>query len=199
MSDERTARMPSLLGPTALVLGNVTGRGDLEIRGRIQGNVVIDGRVLLARGGVVLGNIEALQITVHGQVRGDLSSSDNITIGAQGEIEGNLQAPRVGIEAGALVLGQLRTVDPHRRSQEIAAPNPALEKSPNGSHSRRKRRRHKPHTEGGVQPGFAEPELEARPAPLEVAPAPKAQHADRPPSIPTFVKGAHGHRRGDAT
>ncbi len=109
MSDERKSHMSSIIGETAVVIGNVSGHGDLEIRGKVQGSIELIGRVLIAEGGIVLGNIEAGTITVSGEVRGDLSASDGIVIQASGEVEGNLLAPRVGVEPGARVRGMLRT------------------------------------------------------------------------------------------
>lgn len=109
MAEERTARMSSVLGETSVVVGNVHGTGDLEIRGRVQGSVALSGRVLIAETGVVLGNVEATHIDVAGEVRGDLSAKDGVEVQTQGRVEGNIEAPRVGIEGGARVRGMLRT------------------------------------------------------------------------------------------
>ncbi len=106
------ARMSSVLGATGLVLGNVRGQGDLEIRGRVQGDVHLEGHCAVAEPGLVLGGIEAFQITVHGAVRGDLIASEAINIGSTGQVEGNVSAPRVEIEAGAQVRGELQTGTP---------------------------------------------------------------------------------------
>jgi cytoskeletal protein CcmA (bactofilin family) len=108
MSDERP-RMSSVLGVTGIVLGNVQGHGDFEVRGRVQGDIVLDGRVLVAAGGLVLGTIEALHIAVSGTVRGDLIAEDGVEISGSGQVEGNVTSPRVAIEAGAKVRGHLRT------------------------------------------------------------------------------------------
>ncbi len=260
MSDERGARMSSVLGSTAIVLGNVSGQGDLEIRGHVQGNVTLDGRVAVATGGIVLGAIEAVHVTVLGTVRGDLIARDGVTIGASGEVEGNIVAPRVAIEAGARVRGNLRTGEtnekprsadkprapsaeppartPEPRAAEPLAPAPAparpvpsdvrtppvvepLRPAPTvvstdpltkdeGEQQRRKRRRRRggggdearsasPRTEtpaGGRPAAVAHtpaPAAAATPAPGRTAPSGPAPQG--PPAIPTFVKGAHGHRR----
>ena len=104
MTDERSPRMSSVLGETGIVIGNVDGNGDLEIRGRVQGSITLSGRVFVAESGVVLGNVEATNITVAGEVRGDLAASDGVEVHALGRVEGSIEAPRVGIEAGARVL-----------------------------------------------------------------------------------------------
>ncbi len=109
MTENHSPRMSSVIGESAVVIGNVTGRGDLEIRGRVQGGVHLDGRLLIAESGVVLGPVEAVEVTVRGEVRGDLTSSEGTFIETPGRVEGNIDSPRVGIEAGARVRGMLRT------------------------------------------------------------------------------------------
>jgi len=101
--------MSSVLGATGLVLGNVQGQGDFEVRGRVQGDIVLAGRVLVSAGGVVLGTIEAVHISISGTVRGDLIAEDGVEIAGSGQVEGNVTSPRVAIEAGAKVRGHLRT------------------------------------------------------------------------------------------
>lgn len=102
-------KMASILGKTGVVIGNVTGSGDVEIRGRVQGSIELNGRVLVSDHGIVQGGIEAMTITVAGEVRGDLIAEDGVFVRASGQVTGNIAAPRVAIEAGARVLGNLRT------------------------------------------------------------------------------------------
>lgn len=256
MSDERSAHMSSVLAADAVVLGNVRGDGDLEVRGKVQGNVILNGRVAVSRGGAVLGKIEALQITVHGEVRGDLLASDGVVIGQSGEVEGSIVAPRVAIEAGARVRGHLRTlglderprvVTPSERGASVADRGPA-DRSPadrgpadrgpstlaassapapderpprEEGDGRGRRRRRKRGSGSGAGPEARPPALaealqaaptrfavapnettpgrreELRPAARpEAAPAgQKGQPQLKPPTIPSFVKGSHGHRR----
>ncbi len=245
MSDERGARMSSVLGSTAIVLGNVSGQGDLEIRGRVQGNVTLDGRVAVATGGLVLGAIEGVHVTVLGTVRGDLIARDGVTIGASGEVEGNIVAPRVAIEAGARVRGNLRTGETNEKPKSADKPRAPLAEPPartleprtaeqvveplrpaptavstdpltkdEGEQQRRKRRRRRgggaggggdearsasPRTEtpaGGRPAAVAQPPAPtAAPHPSTGRAAPTGPAPKGPPPIPTFVKGAHGHRR----
>ena len=44
----------SIIGRTTCVIGNVAGAGDLEILGRVQGNIELDGALHVAEQGTVL-------------------------------------------------------------------------------------------------------------------------------------------------
>lgn len=104
-------RLSSVLGEAAVVIGNVSGHGDLEIRGKVQGDVLLEGRAFVAQGGLVLGRVEAVTVLVAGQVRGDLFASEGVEIEATGDVEGNISAPRVAILGGARVRGALHAGD----------------------------------------------------------------------------------------
>lgn len=208
MAEQHTPKMSSVLGETAVIIGNVTGTGDLEIRGRVQGSVSLAGRVLVAESGTVLGGIEATDIAVAGEVRGDLVANDGVEVHASGRVEGNIEAPRVGIEAGARVRGMLRTGVELKSSE---SDRKSLQKSTKKAPPR-------PHLEEKVRPApqgngplTSAPEKsaqrDARPEPSKPQAEPefaaghkrafKGKHARRkgPPAPPTFVKGAHGRSK----
>ncbi len=166
MSDERNARLSSVLGAAAVVIGNVNGQGDVEVRGRVQGNIVLEGRVLVARGGIVLGSIEALQVTVVGAVRGDLVASDGVTIHASAEVEGNIHAPRVAIEAGAQIRGHLRTEPLAGKKAEASEGTSAEPRAPEPR---------------APEPRASEPRIK-EPRPSLETHAPASSPEDRPPS-----------------
>jgi cytoskeletal protein CcmA (bactofilin family) len=185
MSEER-ARMSSVLGATGLVLGNVQGQGDFEVRGRVQGDIVLNGRVLVSAGGMVLGTIEAVHISISGTVRGDLIAEDGVEIAGSGQVDGNVTSPRVAIEAGAKVRGHLRTGEeppPARRG----TPEPVPQAEPS----------EEPAFEAAVVDAAAAP---SEPPPLVVPPRaalPRegAARAPAPTAEPLDAKGPGAKRR----
>ena len=99
----------SIIGPTSIVIGDVTGRGDLEIIGRVQGDVVLEGTVTVAPDGVVLGSIRAQGVRVAGRVDGSVVAKESLSLQAGANVSGDLVAARLGIEEGARVRGTVRT------------------------------------------------------------------------------------------
>lgn len=94
-----------MLGAGVVIIGNLSGQGALEVQGRVQGNLRLDGPLTIGRGGTVVGNITAHSVSVAGSVHGDIEAKDGIEIQGPGSVEGNLRAPRIGIELGAEVRG----------------------------------------------------------------------------------------------
>jgi cytoskeletal protein CcmA (bactofilin family) len=120
MKEEHSVRVSSVLGETGVIVGNVGGTGDFEVRGRVQGTIRLKGRVLVGETGVVLGSIEATTVTVLGRIQGDIVAEDGLLVGALGRVEGNLSGPRIAIEAGARVRGVLRAGDDGEREPQVS-------------------------------------------------------------------------------
>lgn len=111
----------SIIGKATCVIGDISGAGDLEIDGRVQGDVTLDGVLRVLANGTVLGSIRANEVHVHGQVDGDLSARDALVLHAGAAVQGDLSAPRLGIEEGARVRGAVRTTSDEPSFEESSA------------------------------------------------------------------------------
>ena len=171
----------SIIGQGTTVRGNIRGPGSVEIRGRVEGDVEVDGDVAIGENGGVNGNISGAQILVAGQVAGDLRGTEAVLLERGARVAGDLVAPRIGIAEGALVRGAVKTegdapaprraaVLPTRRGAERpefgARPKPMLASVPKSSPT-------------------------ANAAPLRAAPAPAAQQ-------PQTQVGAAGSNSGSS-
>lgn len=125
--NERKPKMSSVLGASGVVLGDISGEGDLEIRGKVQGKVELAGRVLVTSTGTVLGGIEAIELHIAGRVQGNVVASDQLTVAPSGQIIGDLSAPRVAIEAGARIRGALSSgqslAEVDARAERVVSPS----------------------------------------------------------------------------
>ena len=61
----------SIIGRGTVVRGNVRGDGSLEIQGRVEGDVTVEGDVVLGEEAVVRGNITGTQLSIAGTVQLD--------------------------------------------------------------------------------------------------------------------------------
>jgi cytoskeletal protein CcmA (bactofilin family) len=99
----------TVIGSGSFVRGRVSGTGDLEIAGRIEGDVACSGDVLVDTSGLVAANITARRIVVRGAVKGDLVADDAVILEAGARVVGDLRAPRIAIAQGGLVRGHVQT------------------------------------------------------------------------------------------
>jgi cytoskeletal protein CcmA (bactofilin family) len=100
---------PTVIGRATFVRGRLAGSGDIEIAGRVEGDVACDGEVTVEASGLVAANISARRIVVRGAVKGDLVAEDALVIEAGAKVVGDLRAPRIAIAQGGLVRGHVQT------------------------------------------------------------------------------------------
>jgi cytoskeletal protein CcmA (bactofilin family) len=97
----------SVIAESAQIVGRITGDGDLEIRGRVEGEVALGGDLVLAEGAIIRGNVSGARVTIRGAVLGDISGTDAVVLEASARVLGNLRAPRIAVALGAQIRGEL--------------------------------------------------------------------------------------------
>jgi cytoskeletal protein CcmA (bactofilin family) len=114
----------SIVSKGISIHGQVTGTEDLQINGELHGQVKLaGGRVTIGTDGVVAGDIEAREIIVRGELNGNLRAADRILVGPTGRWHGNSVSPRLAIEEGAVVSGQLEVATPGEKKSGRAGGN----------------------------------------------------------------------------
>lgn len=99
----------TVIGRASFVRGRITGSGDLEIAGRVEGDVAVAGEVVVEASGLVAANVQGRRIVVRGAVKGDLVADELVSLEATARVVGDLRAPRIAIAQGGLVRGQVTT------------------------------------------------------------------------------------------
>lgn len=110
------------------IRGEVTGDEDLQIDGELSGSVKLAGaRVMIGPEGRVAGNIQAREIIVCGALKGNLRATERILMGSTGRWEGDGVSPRLAIEEGATVRGNLEVAE---TAEKKPSPAPAKVEKP---------------------------------------------------------------------
>jgi cytoskeletal protein CcmA (bactofilin family) len=103
-----TARNVSFLGPTMEINGQISGDEDLQIDGRVQGPISLQGKRLIAgRTAQLTSEIIAAEVIVYGKVTGNLLADDRIEIKKDASVIGDITSQRVMIEDGAHFKGSV--------------------------------------------------------------------------------------------
>jgi cytoskeletal protein CcmA (bactofilin family) len=93
------------------IKGDITGTSDLTVEGETQGKIrITNGRVTVGASGRVTADIDAREIVVHGTVQGSLKATESIRLGASSRVEGSILTPRIGIDDGARLRGNVEMV-----------------------------------------------------------------------------------------
>lgn len=96
------------LGPSLHVKGDITGNDDLLVDGSVEGTIRLDGRTITVGTAAKLkADINAHDVVVSGQVKGDVRATRRIDIKKDGSVAGNLTTPEIMIEQGADFKGSI--------------------------------------------------------------------------------------------
>ena len=96
------------IGAAAILRGDITGKADIAIGGRVEGIVDLpDNDANIAETGETRGGILANNVNIRGTVKGDVQARRKVTVFATGYVEGLIAAPRLKIEDGTKLNGRI--------------------------------------------------------------------------------------------
>ena len=120
------AKSPTIISASTAVKGRVQGDEDVELYGRIEGQVTLSGHLFVDEGARLDADIQAHELTVHGIIVGDSVADTLIKLEATARVVGDLRAPRIIIDEGALIRGVVETTSEAtpstRRSPKVERP-----------------------------------------------------------------------------
>jgi len=111
------AAIESVIGPGLQWKGNLTGSGGLRIEGSFEGNIKINGPLVVAEGAKVTADeIRASAVSVAGTVKANIIA-DKVELLATGRVYGDLTTSAFASEEGAFLRGQITMQDPQATPQ----------------------------------------------------------------------------------
>ena len=106
---DRSSGAPTLINEGCKISGVISGQGDYQVSGEIDGDCEIDGTVTLTRNGYWSGTINARQVVISGHVEGDIIAAGKVEISDSARITGKVTGEAIAVAEGAVVEGQMKT------------------------------------------------------------------------------------------
>jgi cytoskeletal protein CcmA (bactofilin family) len=108
------------LGATLTIEGKITSEEDLQIDGKIQGPISVQGRRLTVGHTAELNSdVNAGEVIVYGKVVGKLHARDRVEIKKGGSVFGDITTVRISIEDGADFKGRIEIDHPKPQTGAI--------------------------------------------------------------------------------
>ncbi|WIG98120.1 bactofilin BacP [Myxococcus sp. SDU36] len=113
----------TVVGPSILISGRLTGDEDLTVRGRVEGELTLSRTLIVEPSGVVKANVAVRNAIVSGVVVGNINATESVELTREGRMVGDIRAPRVIIVDGASFRGRvdMGDVEPGRLPAERPA------------------------------------------------------------------------------
>ena len=136
----RTFRVPRTVAPatsidaTTQLTGKLRCKDTIRIDGRLKGELLCEKNVIIGEAALVEASVQAQEVIVFGEIRGDVTAQRKITLESTARVTGNLSTPGIVIEEGAKLSGRIvigaeeqaaETVKPAARPAQKPASAPA--------------------------------------------------------------------------
>lgn len=110
----------TVIGPSILISGKLTGDEDLTVRGRVEGELTLSRTLIVEPSGIVKANVAVKNAIVSGVVVGNINATESVELTREGRMVGDIRAPRVIIVDGASFRGRIDMgeVEPGRLSTD---------------------------------------------------------------------------------
>jgi cytoskeletal protein CcmA (bactofilin family) len=95
------------LGPRDILQGRLEIQGDLKVAGNVEGDLKASGDVTVDSGANIQAAIEGANVSVRGQVTGNVTARKRLTLGGSGRLNGDVRVSRLTVEDGATLNGNV--------------------------------------------------------------------------------------------
>jgi cytoskeletal protein CcmA (bactofilin family) len=122
-----TGAETTVIGPSILISGKLSGDEDLTVRGRVEGELSLTRTLIVEPSGIVKANVSVRNAIVSGVVVGNITASESVELTREGRMVGDIRSPRVIIVDGASFRGR---VDMGNAEPRAANERPASQTRP---------------------------------------------------------------------
>jgi len=105
---EKQKSYTDLLGKTnrivegTVIKGDIISHADLRLDGKLTGNLIADGRIVIGPAGSVTGDIKCKTADIEGRFDGRIEVDELLSIKAKANITGEVIAGKLAVEPGAV-------------------------------------------------------------------------------------------------
>jgi cytoskeletal protein CcmA (bactofilin family) len=125
MSDNVLSKTANTLASDVEIKGSIKFQNDLTIDGKVEGEIVSPGTLVVGENAEIRGEIKTKAVTVLGKVHGNITVEEKCELKSHAVLHGDLKASRLVIEDGATFVGKSE-VTPNR----IAMKQPEIVRAP---------------------------------------------------------------------
>lgn len=100
------------------IKGTITAVGDFRMDGTLEGNITLNGKLVVGESGLIHGNIICQNANIIGQVVGNISVKELLSLNNTANVKGDILINRLSIEPGATFSGSCRMLDEVRKESE---------------------------------------------------------------------------------
>ena len=107
----------SVIAAGTKITGELSSDGVVKVEGVVVGSVRADRQVLVAKGGLIQGDVYTREAVVGGEIHGAILADDRVEVQASSVIHGDITTQRIVVHEGGEVNGHVRMGNPQALEQ----------------------------------------------------------------------------------
>ena len=113
MNKKNDTELSFYIAENTVADGTIEARGSVRIDGKFTGNIKTGGHLIIGENAIVKSeNIQADEVTISGNVTGDIDAPNRVFLKSTAKYIGNLKTRSLIIEEGAFFKGQSEQEEP---------------------------------------------------------------------------------------
>lgn len=104
---ETNDEFPTIIGSDAKFKGELTFEKGVRIEGSFEGQITSKGTLHIAEGSHITANVQAANVKVEGECKGNIHVTEKLHLLATAKMEGDLRTNRLEIADGAIFCGNV--------------------------------------------------------------------------------------------
>jgi cytoskeletal protein CcmA (bactofilin family) len=101
----------TVIGADTTISGTLRAHGTVWIDGRVEGDVLTDGLLVIGEGAMVIGNVSAGSVICRGVIAGDIVAEEEVELLASASLSGTVRAPLLSVDDSVLFDDTLQAAD----------------------------------------------------------------------------------------
>ena len=113
-SNNQKSKNNTFIGESIVIVGDINGKDDITVNGAVEGEIILrEHDIYVGETGRINANMTAKNISVEGDVKGELKASTQVRIKPSGRVTGDIKAPRVILDDGCQFKGSVDMEEMH--------------------------------------------------------------------------------------
>ena len=117
--EPETTNSINIITSGTVIKGDVTASGDFRLDGTLEGNIQLNGKLVIGDSGVINGNVLCMNANIIGTVNGNLSVKELLSLHSSARVKGDILINKLSIEPGAIFTGKCNMLDEVRKQQAV--------------------------------------------------------------------------------
>lgn len=119
--NENETNARNLIANGTEITGDIKTDGHIRIEGKLKGNLMSQGRVVVGKSGSIVGEVECKNCQIEGVIEGKITAFEELSISSSGKIHGEMNFGQLEVEKGGVFTGTSNLIN-KSGSQKMISP-----------------------------------------------------------------------------